>query len=142
MRLSMEESNHDFIFFLVYFQGKNKKFACFADLPGVLFCPILSPDTTAFLKKFFMNGTPSFQRGGNPPAFPPPTGSTLAEGKRVDWNKQRFSLSAPLSARRPTTGVFMDIRFQNASGGAWSADCIVIFAFEKDSPAESMPALW
>jgi leucyl aminopeptidase len=36
----------------------------------------------------------------------------------------------------------MDIRFFNASGGSWSADCVLALAFEKDSPAESLPALW
>ncbi len=36
----------------------------------------------------------------------------------------------------------MDIRFQNASGGEWNADCVLIFAFEKDSPASVAPSLW
>ena len=36
----------------------------------------------------------------------------------------------------------MDIRFQNAAGGDWSADCVLAFAFEKDEPSASSPALW
>lgn len=35
----------------------------------------------------------------------------------------------------------MDIRFQNASGGEWSAECALIFAFEKESPSFFAPAL-
>ena len=35
----------------------------------------------------------------------------------------------------------MDIRFQNASGGQWKADCVLAFVFEKDSPIDSLPAL-
>lgn len=36
----------------------------------------------------------------------------------------------------------MDIRFQNASGGGWRADCAISFAFEKDDPAAYAPVLW
>lgn len=36
----------------------------------------------------------------------------------------------------------MDIRFQNASGGDWVADCALAFAFEKDSPESYAPDLW
>ena len=36
----------------------------------------------------------------------------------------------------------MDIRFQNASGGGWRADCALCFAFEKDDPAAYAPELW
>ena len=46
------------------------------------------------------------------------------------------------SLSRLTTGVFMDIRFQNSSGGGWTADCVLSFAFEKDAPPDYAPALW
>lgn len=36
----------------------------------------------------------------------------------------------------------MDIRFQNTSGGDWTADCVLVFAFEKDAPAACAPDLW
>ncbi|MDL2316582.1 leucyl aminopeptidase [Desulfovibrio sp. OttesenSCG-928-A18] len=36
----------------------------------------------------------------------------------------------------------MDIRFQNASGGEWRADCAMVFAFVKDGPEQYAPALW
>lgn len=36
----------------------------------------------------------------------------------------------------------MDIRFQNASGGDWSAECALVFACEKDTPSEISPELW
>ena len=36
----------------------------------------------------------------------------------------------------------MDIRFQNASGGEWRADCVLVFSFEAASPAAVAPALW
>jgi leucyl aminopeptidase len=36
----------------------------------------------------------------------------------------------------------MDIRFQNASGGDWSADCVIAFSFEKEAPADFVPELW
>ena len=36
----------------------------------------------------------------------------------------------------------MDIHFQNASGGEWQADCALVFAFEKESPAAFAPSLW
>ena len=36
----------------------------------------------------------------------------------------------------------MDIRFQNASGGDWTAACALAFVFEKDGPAVWAPDLW
>ena len=40
----------------------------------------------------------------------------------------------------------MDIRFQNASGKGerlpWTADCVIVFAFEQESPSGIAPALW
>jgi leucyl aminopeptidase len=36
----------------------------------------------------------------------------------------------------------MDIRFQNASGGEWSADCALVFSFEKEAPADFAPDIW
>lgn len=36
----------------------------------------------------------------------------------------------------------MDIRFQNASGKGWNAECALVFVFEKELPAEAAPALW
>lgn len=36
----------------------------------------------------------------------------------------------------------MDIRFQNASGGEWTAACGVVFVCEKEAPSTMAPALW
>lgn len=36
----------------------------------------------------------------------------------------------------------MLIRFQNASGGGWRADCVLSFAFAKEDPSASAPVLW
>lgn len=36
----------------------------------------------------------------------------------------------------------MDIRFQNASGGDWAAECALVFACEKDTPSDASPELW
>lgn len=36
----------------------------------------------------------------------------------------------------------MDIRFQNTAGGDWTAECALVFAFEKDGPAVYAPDLW
>lgn len=36
----------------------------------------------------------------------------------------------------------MDIRFQNAAGDEWTADCVLVFAFEKDAPQTCAPDVW
>lgn len=36
----------------------------------------------------------------------------------------------------------MDIRFQNASGDVWRADCALVCIFEKDAPSAYAPNLW